>query len=47
MVQNDQAKLQALSMLMASEQQVAQQQARELSIKTGSVGNIPRVAVTP
>lgn len=47
MVQNDQAKLQALSMLMASEQQVAQQQARELSIKTGSVANIPRVSVTP
>ena len=47
MVQNEQAKLQALSMLMASEQQVSDQQARELSIKTGSVANIPRVTVTP
>lgn len=47
MVQNEQAKLQALSMLMASEQQVADQQARELSIKTGSVASIPRVSVTP
>ena len=48
MVQNEQAKLQALAMLTASEQQIAQQQARETSIKMGGrVASMPRVVVAP
>lgn len=48
MIQNEQAKIQALSMLVAAEQQIAQQQARETSIKmAGSVSSIPRIRVTP
>lgn len=47
-IQNEQAKIQALSMLVAAEQQIAQQQARETSIRTaGSVASVPRVQVTP
>lgn len=47
-IQNEQAKIQAMSMLASAERQIAEQQARETSIKTaGSVSSIPRVQVTP
>ncbi len=47
MIQNEQSKLQALSMLAAAEKQLADQQAHEISVKTGSVANIPRIQITP
>jgi len=47
MIQNEQSKLQALSMLAAAEKQLADQQANEISIKSGSVANIPRIQITP
>lgn len=48
MIQNEQSKLQALSMLATAEKQLADQQAREISIKTaGSIATIPRIHVTP
>ncbi|MET3135227.1 type IV secretion system protein VirB5 [Oxalobacteraceae bacterium GrIS 1.11] len=47
-IQNEQAKIQAMSMLVSAEKQIAEQQARETSIKTaGSVASIPRIQVTP
>ena len=47
-IQNEQAKLQALSMLVSAEQQISQQQARETSIRmAGRVADVPRVQVTP
>lgn len=47
-IQNEQAKLQAMSMLAAAEQRLADQQAREVSIRmAGNVANVPRVRVTP
>lgn len=46
-IQNEHAKIQALAMLATAEQQIAQAQARETSIKTGSVENIPRIRITP
>lgn len=48
MIQNEQAKIQALSMLVASEQQIAALQAREISIRSaGSSARIPRIRITP
>lgn len=48
LIQNEQAKLQALSMLATAEQQISKQQARETSIKmAGKLADVPRVQVTP
>lgn len=48
LIQNEQAKIQAMSMLVAAERQIAEQQARETSIKmSGSVASIPRIQIQP
>lgn len=48
LIQNEQAKLQALSMLASAEQKISQQQARETSIKmAGKLADVPRVQITP
>lgn len=48
LIQNEQAKIQAMSMLVAAERQIAEQQARETSIKmAGSVSSIPRIQIQP
>lgn len=46
-IQNEQNKIQAMAMLASAEQQIAQQQAREISIKSGSTSYIPRVNIKP
>ena len=47
-IQNEHAKLQAMQMLMASEQQLQQVQARQTSIKMGgNVNNVPHVTLSP
>lgn len=46
-IQNEQAKLQAMSMLVAAEQQLASQKAREISIRSSGVGqDFPKVKIT-
>lgn len=48
LIQNEQAKIQAMTMLVAAEKQIAEMQARETSIKMGgSVASIPRTQVQP
>jgi type IV secretion system protein VirB5 len=48
LIQNEQAKIQAMTMLVAAEKQIAEIQARETSIKMGgSVASIPRTQVQP
>lgn len=48
LIQNEQAKIQAMAMLVASEKQISEMQARETSIKSaGSVASIPRTQVQP
>lgn len=47
-IQNEQAKIQAMAMLMKAEQQVSDMQARDTSIRmAGTTRSIPRVTVTP
>lgn len=47
-IQNEQAKIQAMAMLMKAEQQVSDMQARDASIRmAGTTRSIPRVTVTP
>lgn len=48
LIQNEQAKIQAMTMLVAAEKQIAEMQARETSIKMGgSVASIPRTQLQP
>lgn len=48
LVQNDQARINALQMLVAAEQQVSQMKAREVSIKMGGANRtIPTVDISP
>lgn len=47
-IQNEHSKLQAMQMLMASEQQLQAVQARQTSIRMGgNVNNVPHVTLTP
>jgi type IV secretion system protein VirB5 len=46
-IQNEHAKLQALAMLASAEKELSEKRDREISIKTGSVENIPRIIVDP
>ena len=47
-IQNEQNKIQAMSMLVASQEKMAQLRDREVSIKSaGSSASIPRVRITP
>ena len=47
-IQNEQNKIQAMSMLVASQQQMAQLKARETSIKSvGNLEDVPRIRITP
>lgn len=47
-IQNEQAKIQAMAMLMRAEQQVSEMQSRDASIRmAGTTRGIPRVTVTP
>lgn len=48
LIQNEQAKIQAMAMLVDAEQQISEMQAREVSIRSaGTNRNIPKVTVTP
>lgn len=47
-IQNEQNKIQAMAMLASAEQQIAIQQAREISIRSaGSLDRIPNIQITP
>ena len=48
LIQNEQAKINAMAMLVNAERQISEMQARDLSIRTaGTNRTVPRVQVTP